>query len=368
MNSVNLAYALADQNFTTTKSVGIFNLSVGLLGGLSAHSEIGSLDVLGNRTLTDRLPAATKINLTQHDLPLNGMIGRILWDQWGAYNAAKKTRADWLLLPKGYASFLCRSRTRLATYVHDVMPEYYHEQRLGGFSLMEKTYFRMGLRAAIRNSSLILTNSEFTKLELKRVADRLGIKTPPTEVVGIGFDEWNATERSTRDRLVILINRLPHKCSARIIDYFCRWHEKSKNTRPVHWVGRPPIGVTLPEYPGWQHHERLPDGEYRELLSNASTLVYGSAYEGFGMPPVEAILAGACPVYSSLPVTREVMTDAGCPFDNDDYSSFSNALESSLKISPSMIEDWADSLRQRFNWAKVAERTVAALQRENDAH
>ena len=62
------------------------------------------------------------------------------------------------------------------------------------------------------------------------------------------------------------------------------------------------------------------------------------------MPPVEAALAGACPVYSDIPVTREVMAGAGCSFLNDSYDSFADAMKKARTATPKEISDWADQL------------------------
>jgi len=48
-------------------------------------------------------------------------------------------------------------------------------------------------------------------------------------------------------------------------------------------------------------HARLPEAEFRRRVAEARTIVYFSDYEGFGMPPVEAVIAGTNAVYSDLP-------------------------------------------------------------------
>jgi glycosyltransferase involved in cell wall biosynthesis len=101
--------------------------------------------------------------------------------------------------------------------------------------------------------------------------------------------------------------------------------------------------------------------EYSALIQTARVLVYFSEYEGFGMPPVEAILAGTCPVFSRLAATTEVMGPAGMPFLNHDFESFRRAMDQSLKIAPNAIEAWRDELLQRHNWGRVVAQLVNTL-------
>jgi glycosyltransferase involved in cell wall biosynthesis len=90
-------------------------------------------------------------------------------------------------------------------------------------------------------------------------------------------------------------------------------------------------------------------------------VVYFSAYEGFGMPPVEATLAGAAAVFSSLPSMREVMGDCGFPFANDSYDSFATAMHRSLAAPTDQLNEWRDELSRRHNWALVAERIAREM-------
>ncbi len=93
-----------------------------------------------------------------------------------------------------------------------------------------------------------------------------------------------------------------------------------------------------------------------ELYKNAYCLLYTSLYEGFGLPPIEAMSAG-CPVIasntSSIP---EVVGDAGIlinPFNHDDISKAILLLESD-KIRNELINK---GIRRSglFSWDKSAE-------------
>lgn len=69
------------------------------------------------------------------------------------------------------------------------------------------------------------------------------------------------------------------------------------------------------------------DGQLAALYAGAQALVYPSRYEGFGLPPVEAMALGcpvACSRGGSLP---EVVGDAALAFDPDDIDDIASALD-----------------------------------------
>jgi len=97
------------------------------------------------------------------------------------------------------------------------------------------------------------------------------------------------------------------------------------------------------------------------LYQQAEVLVYPSLYEGFGIPPLEAMAAG-CPVIcsnnSSLP---EVVDSAAETFDPLDEAAMQDVLERVL-YTPSRRSALIDAGRaryKRFTWEKCARETEA---------
>lgn len=120
---LSLTVSLADQNFARTKSVGIFNLATGLVERLAARTDLDALTVLGGAGSDDaRWPDWVKRE--RHEAAAAGRLARLWWDQWGVYSAARRSGNEWLLLPKGYASFVRRPPVKLAVYVHDAMLDF----------------------------------------------------------------------------------------------------------------------------------------------------------------------------------------------------------------------------------------------------
>jgi glycosyltransferase involved in cell wall biosynthesis len=361
LSALTLTYSIADQNFQQTKSIGILNLSVQLAPFLAARSEVSQMTVLSNRTLDDRLRVPANVPVHSCNVALRGKAGRIYWDQWGVYQAAGKLGHQWLYLPKGFASF-CRScPVKLVTCVADANHDHYAEHYPGCVPAFEMWYFQKSVRGTIRHSDLIVTISEFTAMEVLRLAAKYGLKPPPVRSIGIGFTRPPASVVSKQDRILVFAGRWPHKRTDLALDYLERWQHRTGYPGTVEWIGKLPDGMTLPAFPGWRFLPRLPEDEFRKRVAEARTVVYFSGYEGFGMPPVEAIIASTNAVYSDLPATREVMSGAGHAFANASYESFEHAMNQALTTPVEVLKCWADALLARHCWETVAARAVQAM-------
>ena len=362
VSQLSLSYSLADQNFAKTQSIGILNLSVQMLEFLARRPEIRKLNVLSNSSLNDRLNLPAGVPVSLHDSADRNLPGRIMWDQWGAYAEGKKLGNKWLFLPKGYASFVRPCPVNLATCVADASFEYYTRVYPQEVPYFRKWYFNLCVRGTIKYSKIIFTISDYTTSEVLRIAKSYRLEPPPVRTIGIGFTRPEIGEVEKKPRIVVLAGRWPHKRTDLAVEYLKRWHERTGFKGTVEWVGRFPPGLKVPELPGWIVQTRLSDPDFRQLKAEARALVYFSDYEGFGMPPVESAILGTCPVYSDLPVTREVMGGAGCSFDNKSYESFEKALNQAFVVAPDVIAEWGSTLLARHNWPDVVNRVLAGLE------
>ena len=361
MRQVSLTYSLADQDFERTKSIGVFNVSLQLADALGAERQLERLTVLVNQWHMPRLNLPPHVAMALRNEAAGRGLQRILWDQWNAYDVAQRLGNEWLLLPKGFSSFFRRCPLRLAVYVHDVKHDVYSQKFPGTLPYLERFYFQRAMRATMREAEVIFTNTEFTASEVRRVARESGLREPLVCCAGIGFQRGPDLARFRENRVLVLTSGWPHKRSDLALAWVQRWQETSRFGGSIDLIGSLPKREVCPARPGWRHLPRVEEEEYRELLRRACALVYFSDYEGFGMPPVEATLAGVAAVYSDLPPTRESMGGAGLPFSNTDYESFHRAMDQAVPLPPDTICGWAEQLLARHNWDRVARRIVSAL-------
>lgn len=126
----------------------------------------------------------------------------------------------------------------------------------------------------------------------------------------------------------------------------------------------------LRETEGLRIIENIPDNEILALLSTATAFVYPSLYEGFGLPVLEAMQAGA-PVVTSLdPAITEVAGGAALQVDCGSVVALSRALVD-VATQPGL----RDELRQRglrraaqFTWNSTALQTHAVYEQAIRRH
>jgi alpha-1,3-rhamnosyl/mannosyltransferase len=95
------------------------------------------------------------------------------------------------------------------------------------------------------------------------------------------------------------------------------------------------------------------------------TLVYPSLYEGFGLPPLEAMASGTPVVVSDRSTLPEVVGDAGIKIDAQDEGALREALRRLDEDAAFRQARAQASLAQaaRFSWKRCASETLAVYRR-----
>ncbi len=110
-------------------------------------------------------------------------------------------------------------------------------------------------------------------------------------------------------------------------------------------------------YPGFVTNEDLP-----LIYAGARVFAYPSRYEGFGLPPLEAMASGVPTLIAGNTCLTEVAGEAALVIDPEDAEAFSAAIARALEDTAWREQAIDAGIQQaaQYSWAKCATRTVDA--------
>jgi glycosyltransferase involved in cell wall biosynthesis len=231
-----------------------------------------------------------------------------------------------------------------------------HHDLPGMFSRAERSYRALFYDRPAKRATRVITISDFCRdritAQLSIPADRVGVAHLGVDAGAFRFQD------GPRDEFVLFpATAWPHKNHARLIAAM----ERVRQTRPaLRLVLTGGKRDALGALPAWvEHRGVVSDHELRDLYRSAACLAFPSLYEGFGLPPLEAMASG-CPVAAasagSLP---EVCGDAAVMFDAKDLGSIADGIRAVL-AGPTELARAGGVRAKLFSWENCVERHVDA--------
>jgi len=297
------------------------------------------------------------------------------------YSLREQIRVPWVLRrerPDVYhaphyvlpAGVHCRSVVTIHDCIHLMFPQYLPNR--AAF-----VYARASMWAAAHRSDRILTVSAASKRDILQL---FNVSPEKVVVVYNAIDEHFSTEPSAehvarvRERyqldhkFVLYVGNIkPHKNLVRLIEAFSRLRQDHDDLKLLI------IGDEISKLPALRRavhshklhkHVRflgyLKDDTLTVLYRLASVFVFPSLYEGFGLPPLEAMASGTPVVTSNLSSLPEVTGDAAVLVDPYDVDSIVSGVRSVLD-DPALAEDLRRKGFKRsreFSWERSVEQTL----------
>ena len=240
-----------------------------------------------------------------------------------------------------------RSACPLVVTIHDLI-HIKLPHRLGGVA---QRYARFMLHQAARQAQRIITVSEHAAAD---ICQELGVSRQKVTVIPNGIDECfhhardglrpNTTTPEILTRLglrsadyILTVGnpRMPHKNLALLLRAYRLLCAESTSPPPVLIIagGAPPpalranLNDVLGEYISRVHFVgRITSADLPYLYARARVFVWPSLYEGFGLPPLEAMASGTAVVSSDASAMPEVLGQAAHYADPHDVRAWAQAL------------------------------------------
>ena len=290
-----------------------------------------------------------------------------IWEQVRLPMLAKRYQIDILHSPANVAPLFYRGRSII--HIHDlcfvVNPQWY--------SFAFRTVYNLIIPRLARRATKVITNSNNSKNDLLQYFDL------PAERVSLVYwavdDTFSlpsvaAAEAKIKENDYILyVGSLEPRKN---INVLIESYERLRHDYPAIKTKLVLIGGESPLFATVQLKARefrddvvfkgfVTDSELSEYYRRARLVAYPSLYEGFGLPPLEAMASGAPVVTSSTSSIPEVVGNAAILVNPRDREQLTRALHRVLTDKPlrqSMIA--AGSKRVlRFNWYRVARGVLA---------
>jgi glycosyltransferase involved in cell wall biosynthesis len=218
------------------------------------------------------------------------------------------------------------------------------------FSRGERAFRSLAYHRSARSARVVIVPSAFVR---NRAVALLGLAPGKIRVIhhGIDHERFSPGEGARQPFILYPARPWPHKNHARLYQAFALLRLERPELRLV-LTGGGHSGAT-PE--GVQALGNVSLDALVSLYQRASALVFPSLYEGFGLPPLEAMACGcpvACSNAASLP---EVCGDAARYFSPDDAEEMAAAVADVLDDPAPWVERGLARAAE-FTWERAASR------------
>ncbi len=295
---------------------------------------------------------------------------RILWEQMVLPMYSRKDRLDLFHYTDHALSVLFRKCPIIIT-VHDIaylrLPNLLNTSR--------RIYKKNILQISIRKAKIIIADSYATKRD---IVEYFGIREDKIRVIHLGVESRFRPISNLED--FRLKNNLPSKMILNVGTLEPRKNVVSliKAFKKLREIGFEDVKLVIAGNKGWLYQEIFKEvghsdlkqeilflGVVRDedmpLLYNcADIFVYPSLYEGFGLPPLEAMACGVPVITSNTSSLPEVIGDAGIMVNPTDVNLLCESMCLLLKDRElwNRMRDMGLERSKLFSWDNTAEKIL----------
>jgi glycosyltransferase involved in cell wall biosynthesis len=235
-----------------------------------------------------------------------------------------------------------------------------------------KSYYNHVIKRLIRECRFILTDSDYSRNEIiswSGISENKVVKIP----LGVSeeFNIFGEKYNPGYPYVLYVGNRRRYKNLSRLVAAFCM-ASKGESTKLI-FTGQKDQALTeiadrfecadQIEFIGV-----LDDSKLSSLYRGASIVVYPSLYEGFGLPPLEAMACGAPVICSNVTSVPEIVGEAAIlinPLDTDEMANAIKRVIGDSILREELIKRGITHAKQ-YTWNNTAKLTWKILKSVKD--
>lgn len=286
-------------------------------------------------------------------------------EQWTIPRLLRHLKIDLFHSPSFVAPFFCPCK--LIMTIHDLnhimLPQYY--------TLLHQFYYNTVVRYSMKRSVCILTVSIFSKNEIIK---NLHVPEKKVFVTYNGVSDYFSPIDSKdflnyvrelyglpNDFIFCLTNNKPHKNVMQLVKAYVH----ANINVPLVLIG--PANhqlIEISERYGKKHQlyfiKFIEEEHLPTVYSLCKFFVYPSSYEGFGLPPIEALACGAPVAVANASSLPEVVGDSAIFVDPTDFKKMGRTMEDFIKFLENGNPNREKGIQhaKKFSWATLAEKTL----------
>lgn len=252
--------------------------------------------------------------------------------------------------------------------IHDIL--FFETENFGSF--IHRLALKWYVKRALRISRTVFTVSQFSKERIKAYFNTSADLAVVNNGINASLSRYRADNeyKGRKEGIVFLGSIKKHKGLHVLLEAYERLRKEVKDCPPLTVIGhvdfRTKDEKTLALINNSRDHVNflgaVDDRTLYDVLSRSAVLVSPSFYEGFGIPPLEAMYLGTPAIISDIPVYKEVYGDLPVTYfktgDSDDlYVKLRQFVAHNLDI--------CERIDKMYNYADTASRILSVIGGQN---
>jgi glycosyltransferase involved in cell wall biosynthesis len=311
--------------------------------------------------LTDKdTPAFQQENI--HLVPLPQKKGYFLWQNGPFYKKLISLEPDVLIATNYTVPVFSRWKTIL--FEHDVSFAAHPEW----FNRFDAAKRKKLVSRSLKKADTVVTVSEFSRTEILRY---FRIDPFKVKVIYHGIEDrfkkldqkeilsWKQRKGLQGKKVIGYLGSIFNRRHVPVLVEAMRLLRKEMSDLHLHAIGKdlthPPQDIARVFQEDWILWEpSLAEDELPAFYSSLDGFVYLSEYEGFGLPPLEALACGTVPILLAKTALKEIYSELAVMIDEPDASRVQEAMKETLQN-----KETNRSIQERF----TKERSRYSIQR-----